>query len=504
MSYVVDTLTYGGLIWAAYLAGLVIYRLYFHPLAKFPGPRYAALSRWHEIYYDVYLGGKFIFHIEDLHKKYGPIVRIAPDELHVIDSDFFDTIFTKAGRVDKYEWLSNRFGNATSTLTTAPDSLHKLRRGALNPFFSRKRIINLQELVREKIAILVGKINEYKESGAPMTISRGYMALVEDIIMQYCFARDYNHLETPNWKPIFHDPLMAISMSGNAALHFPLVPKIMECLPQSWVVKLNPLYVPIFRLQNDLSQQIRNLKEDKVDAKDGRATVFFELIHGDLPASEKEDRRVRDEAQLIIGAGLVTTSWALSVGTFFLLSNPEALAKLRRELGEAIREDKYSKTLLQWAELEKLPFLTAVIKESIRLSYGTSSRNVRLSPNSLKYKDWVIPARTPVSMTIPFLNHDEEIFPDSHAFNPERWLNSPKTSNGSNLDRYFVGFGKGTRSCLGSNLAWCELYLIFATIFRYFDFELYKTDKSDVELVHDYFLPFPKLDTKGIRVRVKQ
>jgi hypothetical protein len=58
-------------IWLAYLIALIIYRLYFHPLAKFPGPKYAAVSKWHEYYYDVHLQGKFIFYIEGLHKTYG-------------------------------------------------------------------------------------------------------------------------------------------------------------------------------------------------------------------------------------------------------------------------------------------------------------------------------------------------------------------------------------------------------------------------------------------------
>jgi hypothetical protein len=54
------------------------------------------------------------------------------------------------------------------------------------------------------------------------------------------------------------------------------------------------------------------------------------------------------------------------------------------------------------------------------------------------------------------------------------------------------------------SLAWCELYLGFASLFRLFDFELYETDKTDVEIAHDFFLPFAKLDSKGIRVFVKE
>ena len=52
-------------------------------------------------------------------------------------------------------------------------------------------------------------------------------------------------------------------------------------------------------------------------------------------------------------------------------------------------------------------------------------------------------------MTIIDVHHDEHIYPNSRSFIPERWLENPKTENGANLNRYFVAFGKGARSCLG-------------------------------------------------------
>lgn len=190
-----------------------------------------------------------------------------------------------------------------------------------------------------------------------------------------------------------------------------------------------------------------NARAVKVD----HTTVFSELLHGDLPPEEKSDRRLQDEAQLIIGAGLSTTGWTLSVGTFYILSSPSVLARLRQELQEAIPkvDESDPAASLEWTQLEKLPYLSACIKEAVRLSYSTTSRNARLFSKPLQYDTWVIPAKTPLSMTIPFLNHDERIFPNSTSFLPERWLDSPKTKAGFSLDRYFVGFGKGTRSCLG-------------------------------------------------------
>lgn len=54
-----------------YGAALTIYRLYFHPLAKFPGPKIAAITRWYEAYYDVALDGRYEKRIIEFHRKYG-------------------------------------------------------------------------------------------------------------------------------------------------------------------------------------------------------------------------------------------------------------------------------------------------------------------------------------------------------------------------------------------------------------------------------------------------
>lgn len=129
---------------------------------------------------------------------------------------------------------------------------------------------------------------------------------------------------------------------------------------------------------------------------------------------------------------------------------------LRAELEEAMPD---ASTQLDSNSLQKLPYLTACIQEGLRLVYGIAGRNPRVSPEKpMKYKDWVIPAGTPVSMTAMDIHHDEQIYPDSRSYIPERWLNNPKTKDGGNLNRYLVSFGKGARSCLG--IKWVlSLYL---------------------------------------------
>ena len=56
---------------ALYVISLVIHRLFFSPIAKFPGPKLAAVTSWYELYYDVVKKGKFLYEIEKMHDKYG-------------------------------------------------------------------------------------------------------------------------------------------------------------------------------------------------------------------------------------------------------------------------------------------------------------------------------------------------------------------------------------------------------------------------------------------------
>lgn len=107
-------------------------------------------------------------------------------------------------------------------------------------------------------------------------------------------------------------------------------------------------------------------------------------------------------------------------------------------------------------------------------------------------------------MGIYDVSHDEATFPDSFAYKPERWLDNPRAPDGRQLSRYLVTFGRGTRACVGLQLAWAELYVGLASLFRRFELEIYETDKSDVELARDRFVPRPVASSKGVHFLVKQ
>jgi cytochrome P450 len=160
-----------------------------------------------------------------------------------------------------------------------------------------------------------------------------------------------------------------------------------------------------------------------------------------LPKEEKTDARLGDEAQLIVGAGLITTSFALTVASYHLIANPLMLAKLRKELENSALDLSKNN---DWRQLEALPYLSGCVHEAIRLAHGISTRSPRLAPDAETiYQSWVIPKNTSISMSNIDILMNDKIFPEPSKFLPERWIGH------SELERYFVPFTKGSRQCLG-------------------------------------------------------
>lgn len=100
------------------------------------------------------------------------------------------------------------------------------------------------------------------------------------------------------------------------------------------------------------------------------------------------------------------------------------------------------------------------------------------------------------------INNDEKLFPDPQAFRPERWIDLDERKR---LSKYLLPFGRGTRPCLGMDIAYAEIYLTFARLFSPncgFRMELYDTNfERDVEIFHDYFTPYAR-SRNGVKVKI--
>ncbi|KAL8983026.1 MAG: hypothetical protein Q9205_002616 [Flavoplaca limonia] len=487
-----------------YLLALAIYRLYLSPLAKFPGPKLAALTQWVESYHELKSpGGQFIWVYQKWHEQYGPIIRINPTELHIQDSDFYETLYSGARPADKLQRLEHRFNNPTSSFATVKHHTHRNRRAALNPFFSKRKIASHSPAIQQRMIRLCERLaKQYLGTDQVLKLDDMWGCWTSDIIVDYCFERDYHFAEQPRFRAFFTDAMVDLLDPVHFVTQFPWVVKLVNLLPESAVKYMQPGMATVIQFNNEMKEQIVDIKRGakNEDTEKTHDTVFSALLESTLPPEELSVTRLQHEAISVTGAGIETTMRTLSLASFHIIDNPPVLHRLRQELRTAIPDPEDPPS---WDELGRLPYLSACIEEALRLAYGTSQRLPRSCPDiAIPYKDWVIPPGAIVSMDNYAVSHDPAVFPDHMTYRPERWLNDPKAPSGKQLSRYMVAFGRGTRSCVGMQLAYAELYIGISTLFRRFDFQLFETDRTAVDLYMDTFVPRPMPGTKGVRVLV--
>lgn len=237
-------------VFALWLAIAALRRLVFHPLAHFPGPKLAALSKWYEFYYDVVLKGQFTFQIQDLHKKYGPIIRINPEELHISDSHFWDELYARNSKADKYSWMTARFSPSSAPKThadTVEYQAHRIRRAVLNPLFSKRMIYESEALLSSKLSLVCEQLTQHSNSSRPINLVDVWTAFTGDIITGLSWGVCYDSLASEGCRDNFHASVISAGRFSIFSLHFPSVHYILQRIPLEWLAKLWPNRAPLLR-----------------------------------------------------------------------------------------------------------------------------------------------------------------------------------------------------------------------------------------------------------------
>ncbi|KAK0713145.1 cytochrome P450 [Lasiosphaeria miniovina] len=489
---------------------LVVYRLYFHPLAKFPGPSLAAATGLYEAYYDCIKdgGGRFYVEIGRMHDKYGPIVRISPWELHIRDADWGE-VYRVSRRASKPLGFYTFLGASGNAFSSGPHETHRMRREALTPFFTPGAVARREPEVEHLVAKLAGRLEQFSGTGTVLNLGDVFRCLATDGATAFAFRRPFGHLDDPEFEPSTNAVVRRFARFGainrQTGGHFMAA---MRSIPPAIALRLNPGELAAVAAEDAQRKLATPGPSDSrladADEREAESNVIRQILHSSLPAVEKMPWRIERESSSVTLAGTETTGSILAFVAFWLLCDGRArAARLAAELdAAAVRTG--GERLPTLAELKELPYLTGVVNEGLRFN-SPSGRLPRYDPkNDMTYKGWVIPKGTIVSTTPNDTHFSAEIFKDPQEFLPERWLGDE--AQRKQLSKYLIPFGRGTRTCVGNEVALMELYLTLGRLFSSLGpggkLRLISTDyERDVKRFHDFFSPFPK-SARGVRALV--
>ncbi len=199
----------------------------------------------------------------------------------------------------------------------------------------------------------------------------------------------------------------------------------------------------------------RLIAERKAGGKDLGDVLSQVVFARDKDGRGMNATEMRDEAMTLIFAGHETTAHAITWAWYLLAKYPDKAEKLHREIREVVGTRP-----LTVDDLEKLPYLTQVMKESLRLMPSVWMY-AREPIEDVRIKDYVFPKGQPIFISPLALNRDPRWHPNPMAFEPERWTreyekNLPKGA--------FVPFAAGPRVCLGQGFAQMEMKAIIGTM----------------------------------------
>lgn len=354
---------------ASWLALRTIYRLYFHPLAHIPGPKITAITHLYEFYYDVLCDGKFTFQMEKMHKKYGPIIRVTPHEVHISDPDYFQEIYAPTNRKrNKYPRAVGSFGLPEGMVATVDHDLHRFRRGLVNEFFSRRSAISIAPIMKERVGKLIERFEEFYNEKKPVNICDVFAALTSDIITCYCYGKSWDFLDSKDFRSDIHKAGEDFTRFSHINRFFPFIFSLMRVLPLKVMAVLMPGKSAIFdfqglifqhfslftnKLETEQAEKNANIKGLEI-SRTGNDSIFTKLMHPSVPAQERTISRIQDEGFTFLVAGSETTGRVLSFAIYHLTRDTSMRDKLREELRTVMPTPT---STASWSELEKLPYL---------------------------------------------------------------------------------------------------------------------------------------------------
>ncbi|CAI6094878.1 unnamed protein product [Clonostachys chloroleuca] len=458
------------------------YRLFFHPFSSVPGPRLAAIS---SVWYAVQIrNGQAVALGKSLHKKYGPVVRVGPNELWFNTKIAFKAIYSNGSGFEKsdfylgttlskpvVDWkLQVHSVDSLDLLSERDMKRYRMQRRLIGPVYRPANVARHEASIDRALGQVLSRFREM--NGREFDLKEWVHITVVECLGASVLSWSPGMLKkNTDWATSTH------SYQGwrRKAVFgiFPLAAKLQlryrsfgRIFGNAWNLTFQP--PPNFRaffpdVNKRVSKRIKAFRRGEQGCQDLAEDLI--QLHCDKP--EFSDSYLRKMIITNFGAGHETmASTVISLITMLGLF-PSVYARLAIELRQHFGDGSAS-----WASASSLPYLQAVIKESQRLNPVVSMSPPRKVPSpGICLNGYYIPAGATLGCNPIALHRNEDICgPNPDLFDPERWLKDD--GRAKEIEMHSLSWGGGARTCPGRHLAEMMVWKIVAGIVMAFEIEV--------------------------------
>lgn len=410
----------------------------------------------------------------NLHAKYGPLVRMGPNEVSCSDTAAIPLIYRERNPLPKTSWYETfrpqGVSDQADLFTETDEEKHTRYRKIVGPAYHMSVVLKNESAIDECTNLFVKRLNEFAARKQPFDFGHWLEMFAYDVIGRVLYGEMLGFLETGTdvgrWMESVTQALPLLHIAAMA-------PKYMLA-PIMIAAMLIPGMAKNFSAVGEITAQAKRKTEDRMkeedkgvngngDKKQQRHDVMsqlFAIMHARGSEVGFTHHEITLESWAGIIAGSDSTATTMRAVFYYLMKSPPTLSKAIAEIQEADKKGLLSTPIRYNETISQLPHICAAVKEAMRLFPSFATRLRRVAPaQGLELAGYHVPAGCWVGINPFVIQRDKAVFgDDADSFRPERWLESIERNHV--MEKGMLVWGAGTRTCIGKNVSEFITYLL--------------------------------------------
>lgn len=399
-------------------------------------------------------------HPADNDTRYGPLIRIAPNELSYSKPDGVPVIYRLSKPLEKTDWYWAWKGAGLKSqidmFTITNEKKHTAYRRVVGTVYSLSNILKNEKKMDENVQLLLDRLDGFVERKEEVDLGLWLEMYAYDNIGSVFFGKPFGFLETSSdyggYIAAVHKAMPFLSVVAMA-------PSYARTALMAVAATVPSLLRAVLAVDDIRKTSVRETEQAMARNYDGsqRHDMLSRLLDVLEKSGDKiglTHHEVTGEMWVAVIAGADSTAGDLRAVIYHLLKNPRVMAELIAEIDEAFNNGALTHPV-QHAQVVTLPYLMAVCKEAARVWPSFQVTMPRYAPaQGLQLPNgFYVPEGYRVSMGPFVVQRDAELFgEDAETFRPERWLEADKERL-RQMNTSMLSFGAGTRTCTGQHVS---------------------------------------------------
>nr|AKJ23348.1 CYP71AJ5 [Thapsia garganica] len=411
--------------------------------------------------------------LRSLAKKYGPVMQLHFGSIPVLVVSSADAAMeimkthdlAFANRPNSSIWDKIFYNGKDVVFAPYSEYWRQVKSICVLQLLSNKRVRSFQTVREEEVALLVENV---RESGSKtVNLSELFYTLLSNVVSRIALGRKYAITTEGGKENSFKELFQNIAQLIGYFSVGDYIPWLF------WIDSVNGLKGRVEKAANEADLFLEGVIKDHSIALDNGVSTD-DLLYNLLEIQKQDTNSAfsidKDSIKGVIlnmfFDGTDTTSAVLEWTMAALIKHPDIMCKLKNE----VREIGRGKSKISGDDLEKMHYLKAVVKESMRVYTPVPLLVAREAMQDVKVMGYDVKAGTQVLINAWAIATDPALWDNPEKFIPERFLNNPIDYKGLHFE--FIPFGAGRRGCPGIQYAMAINELALANLVHIFDFAL--------------------------------